>query len=94
MLELMLLLNMSGYNAFLFLDLESDGRNQYSNANFVAEGEFQLLDGPFQIKDISGGESISFQLSAPYIDSAMIKQVECTKKNWHWIKKKIFCQFL
>lgn len=93
-LEKMLLFDMSGYNAFLFINSESDERNHYSSSNFIAEGDAQLLDGPFQIKDISGGEDVSFELSAPYLDSALIKQVECTKKNWHWIQKKVLCQFL
>lgn len=93
-LEKMILFDMSGYNAFLFVNSESDERNHYSSSQFVAEGDAQLLDGPFQIKDTSGGEDVSFEISAPYLDSALTKQVECTKKNWHWIQKKFLCQFL
>ena len=91
LLEIMQMTGMSGYNAFIVFNTPESSRNQYSNFQLVQEGFAEIIDGPFQIKDISGGEDISFELTAPYLDTAGIKQVECTKKDWHWVTKKLLC---
>jgi len=94
-IETMHLFDMSGYNAHIVIHTKTNDRNEYSDFHpFAAEGTMDFLDGPFQIKDISVAEAVMFELTAPLLDSDEKKQVECTKKIWHWLVKKCLCQFL
>ncbi len=95
-IEMMNAFDMSGSNAHIIIDTKTNDRSEYSNFSpLVAEGTVDMIDGPFQIKDISGGEAIVYQITAPMLDSAQKKQVECTKKTeWNWVMKKVMCQFL
>ena len=88
--------NMSGSNAHIVIHTKTNDRSEYSNFSpLVAEGTMDLIDGPFQIKNISGGEAIVYELTAPTLDSEQKKQVECTRKTeWNWVMKKVMCQFL
>lgn len=86
---------MSGYNIFMSFNNNDQNQNQYSTFEVgVGEGNADYINGPFQIKDRSGGEHIEYELSAPTLDFETKKQVECTKKNWGIVKTMIFCPFL
>lgn len=94
-IELMNDMSMSGYNAHIKIHTKTNDRNEYSEFSpFVGEGTIDLLNGPFQIKDVSVSEAVMFELTAPSLDSAEKKRIACTKKQWHWAVKKCLCQFL
>lgn len=91
----MLALDMSGYHAHIFINTDTDHRNEYSNYRVnVGEGTVDYLKGPFQIKEVPASEAIFFDITAPTVDSAMRKQIACTTKDWNWLTKMLFCQFL
>lgn len=93
--EAMWLFDMSGYNVFLSFDNRNQNQNQYSTfEEGTGEGTMDYINGPFQIKDRSGGEHIEYELSSPSIDSSSKKQIECTKKDWSKIEKILLCPFL
>jgi hypothetical protein len=93
--EKMWLFGMSGYNVFLSFDNSNQNQNQYSTfEGGIGEGTGDYINGPFQIKNRSGGEYVEYELSSPIIDSNSKKQIECTKKDWSSIEKLLLCPFL
>ena len=90
----MWIMSMSGFNARVTFNTDNMSQNQYTAINGVREGEAILIDGPFQIKNTSGGEHVGYDLSAPVIDSSEKKQIECTKKDWGSFRKSLFCPFI
>ena len=95
-IEMMNMLNMSGYNARIIVHSKTNDRSEYSEFHPLAvEGTVDFIDGPFQIKNVSGAEAVVYELTAPILDSEQKKQVECTKKKeWSALMKKVFCQFI
>lgn len=93
--DAMWVFNMSGSNIFMSFNHNDQNQNQYSTFEAgVREGGADYINGPFQIKDRSGGEHIEYELSSPTLDSGTKKQVECTRKDWGTLKTMFLCPFL